>query len=91
MPELKTNDLFISYVWRKKGNWQYYRLVNLLKVIAVISFLYKDVLHSPRTLMFVTFLAVILLYYGLHKLKTKLHDIPRDHVRVLRISKTKET
>lgn len=31
MPELKTYDLFISHVWRRDENSEYYRLVNLLK------------------------------------------------------------
>lgn len=30
MPELKTRDIFISHVWRKEQNSEYYRLVNLL-------------------------------------------------------------
>lgn len=31
MPELKTYDLFISHVWRRTENSEYYRLVYLLK------------------------------------------------------------
>lgn len=31
MPALKTYDLFISHVWRKTENSEYYRLANLLK------------------------------------------------------------
>ncbi|PEJ57975.1 nuclease [Bacillus sp. AFS002410] len=31
MPTLKTYDLFISHVWRKEENSEYYRLVNLLQ------------------------------------------------------------
>ena len=30
MPALKTYDLFVSHVWRKEQNSEYYRLVNLL-------------------------------------------------------------
>ncbi len=31
MPELKLRDLFISHVWRKEENSEYYRLVSLLR------------------------------------------------------------
>ena len=31
MPALKTYDLFLSHVWRRVHNSEYYRLENLLK------------------------------------------------------------
>lgn len=31
MPALKTYDLFISHVWRREENSEYYRLVNMLQ------------------------------------------------------------
>ena len=31
MPALKTYDLFLSHVWRRSQNGEYYRLVHLLE------------------------------------------------------------
>lgn len=48
MPDLKTYDLFISHVWRKEENSEYYRLVDLLKQAAYFSWRnYSVPEHDP--------------------------------------------
>lgn len=48
MPALKTYDLFISHVWRRDENSEYYRLVGLLKEASNFSWRnYSVPEHDP--------------------------------------------
>lgn len=48
MPPLKTYDLFLSHVWRKSENSEYYRLENLLKEALFFSWRnYSVPEHDP--------------------------------------------